>query len=105
MGSNRIEVPFEPTEEFYKFLQDEIKLSAKKAFHIIYYLQERFEWDDEDGTHHYGLLPDKYERCHAQGCNSLYNTESEGCQAMRCDSHTCYEDIECDDCQKYKRLK
>lgn len=104
MGDSRIKVPFEPTNKFYEYLQNELKLSAKKAFSIIYYLQESFEWEDEDGKHH-GLLPDVYEKCTAKGCGSLYDSEAEGCLAMRCDSHICYRDISCDDCDKYKKLQ
>ena len=103
MGSSDIAVPFEPTGKFYEYLQNELKLSPKKAFKVIYYLQEHFEWDDESGEHHYGLLPDKYEQCQAKGCGALYNTEAEGCIAMRCDSHTCCKDIECEDCRRYKQ--
>ena len=103
MGSSDINVPFEPTEKFFEYLQNELKLSSRKAFKIIYYLQESFEWDDEDGTHHYGLLPDRYEQCQAKVCGALYDTWSEGCIAMRCESHMCYKDIECEDCRKYKQ--
>jgi hypothetical protein len=97
------DIPFEPVDKFYEWLQSELKLSARNAFKIIYYLQEQFEWEDENGKHH-GLLPDKYERCRAKGCGALYNSHAEGCVALRCDWHICYKDIECEDCRKYKRL-
>jgi len=103
MGDSRIKVPFEPVNEFYEWLQSELKLSARKAFKIIYYLQESFIWKDEEGKH-YGLIPDTYELCRAKGCGALYDIDSEGCIARRCETHVCYEDIECEDCPKYKRL-
>lgn len=103
MGNSMIKVPFEPTEKFYQWLQDELKLSAKKAFKIIYYLQEDFKWEDEDG-HHEGILPDVYEKCRAKGCGTLYDSDSEGCIARRCDWHMCNKDTVCEDCRKYKQL-
>lgn len=68
---------FEWINEFYEFLQGEIpesihfrrghkpKLSPKKAYAVIYYLQE-----------HFPLLPDNIEICSNCGC--LFDTESEG---------------------------
>lgn len=64
-------------EEFYDFLQGEIpqgihlrrghkpKMSQKKAFSIIYYLQE-----------HFPLLPDTFERC--DNCGGLFDVNSGG---------------------------
>jgi len=64
-------------EEFYEFLQDETpekihfprghkpQLSQKKAFAIIYYLQE-----------HFSILPDHIEQC--DNCGSLFDDWSEG---------------------------
>ncbi len=64
-------------EEFYNFLQGEIpeeihlfrghkpKLSPKKAFSIIWYLQE-----------HFPLLPDHIERC--DNCGNLFDTDCGG---------------------------
>jgi len=64
-------------EEFYEFLQGEIpeaihlrrgykpKLSQKKAFSIIYYLQE-----------HFPIIPDHIEQC--SNCGSLFDDWSEG---------------------------
>ena len=62
--------------EFYLYLQGEkvdgiggdkpyIKLSQKKAFHIIWYLQE-----------HLRILPDNIERCDI--CGKLYDSNQEG---------------------------
>lgn len=63
--------------EFYHFLQGEIpqtlhynrghkpKMSQKKAFAIIYYLQE-----------HYRKFPDNIEQCSV--CGDLYDTDCEG---------------------------
>lgn len=64
-------------EEFYKFLQGEIpdsirlprghkpQLSQKKAFSIIWYLQE-----------HFPILPDHIEQC--DSCGSLFDEHIEG---------------------------
>jgi len=64
-------------EEFYEFLQGEIpegihllrghkpQLSQKKAFAIIWYLQE-----------HFSILPDHIERC--DNCGSLFDQDGEG---------------------------
>jgi len=97
------DIPIEPVSAFFEYLQTTLKLSPRKAFRIIYYLQELFEWEDENGKH-CGIIPDKYEQCRAKGCCNIYNSNSEGCIAIRCDSHTCYKDIECEDCRRYKRL-
>ena len=63
--------------EFYDFLQGfephgmilprghKPKMSAKKAFSIIWYLQEQFP-----------ILPDRIEKC--SNCDCLYDTWSEG---------------------------
>ena len=52
-------------QEFYEFLQKPFKLSPKKAFSIIYYLQETFP-----------VFPDHIEQCWS--CGSLFDTHSEG---------------------------
>jgi len=64
-------------DEFYEFLQGNIpegiylarhskpKLTQKKAFAIIWYLQE-----------HFCILPDNIERC--DYCGGLYDSNSEG---------------------------
>jgi hypothetical protein len=76
-NDQRIDTDLEWIEEFYNFLQGELpeqlsfkrghqpKMTAKKAFAIIYYLQE-----------HFPLLPDHIEMC--SNCNSLFDTHSEG---------------------------
>lgn len=55
----------EVLDKFYKYLQNDLKLSSKKAFRVILYLQE-----------HIPVLPDNYERCTT--CNNLYDTWAEG---------------------------
>lgn len=76
-NDNRSDSDIEWIEEFYKFLQGECpkkitlrphnqpKLTQKKAFAIIWYLQE-----------HFSILPDTIKRCDT--CGELYNTDSEG---------------------------
>lgn len=100
MGDSNIKVPFEPVENFYEYLQTELKLSANKAFKVIYYLQEHFEWEDESGKH-YGIIPDTYEKCRARGCDTLYDSNYDGCSALRCDEHAC-SNGDCDSCRKTK---
>lgn len=68
-------ITVEQVNEFYNFLQGELpkaitmkcppKLSSKKAFGIVWYLQE-----------HLRILPDNFERCCS--CGSLFNTNQEG---------------------------
>uniref|UniRef100_A0A6H1ZZU2 Uncharacterized protein n=1 Tax=viral metagenome TaxID=1070528 RepID=A0A6H1ZZU2_9ZZZZ len=108
MGDSNIKVPFEPTEKFYEYLRNELKLSDRKAFKIIYYLQEDFEWEDEQGKH-LGLLPGTYEKC--RKCRDLYNSANSGCVAILCEGccmRLCPQDagnIECcEDCRLYKQL-
>lgn len=64
-------------QEFYEFLQGRLpeslsfprghspKLSKKKAYAIIYYLQE-----------HMPLIPDQYEQCSI--CGDIYDSSTEG---------------------------
>lgn len=69
------EITIEQTDEFYQFLQgtcpDGIhvkyppRLTERKAFAVIWYLQERLR-----------IIPDHYERCCS--CGDLYNTSEEG---------------------------
>jgi len=107
MGNSNIKVPFEPTEKFFKFLKNKIKLNNKKAFKVIYYLQEYFKWDDENGTN-YGLLPDTFEQC--QKCKDIYDSSFDGCEAMLCEDcyiKMCSDNIECEECEEcelYKKL-
>lgn len=75
----------ERIEELYEFLQGNVpegmhmkcppRLSKRKAFRIIYFLQE-----------HMGLLPDNIERCIS--CDELFDTHNEGI------------DLRCDDCRR-----
>jgi hypothetical protein len=72
------EKEFEKFEELYRFLRDGKlpegmqmpkshipKMSGKKAFTIIWYLQE-----------HLGVLPDNVEQC--QDCQDLFDSDKEG---------------------------
>lgn len=52
-------------QEFFNFLQETVKLSPKKAFWIIHYLQE-----------HLPVFPDHIEKCWR--CGKLYDVYSEG---------------------------
>ena len=81
-------ITLEQTEELYKFLQGEVpegihikhptKLSERKAFTIIWFLQE-----------HLRLIPDDYERCCS--CGSLYDTGcGGGIKRNRCYCEGCY---------------
>ena len=76
-NNERTDSDLEWIEEFYKFLQgtcpDSItlprghqpKMTSKKAFSIIWYLQE-----------HFSILPDRVEKC--SNCDGLYDADSEG---------------------------
>lgn len=77
-------------EKLYDYLQGEgqemvsshhkIKLTSKKAFSIIYFLQE-----------HLPLLPDHFERCNDCGC--IYDSWSEGNYSEgtgKCQCGNCY---------------
>ena len=76
-NDNRTDTDVEWVEEFFAFLQGTApanihfghgcmpKLSRKKAFSIIYYLQE-----------HLPVFPDHIEAC--WHCGTLFNTEEEG---------------------------
>ncbi len=69
------EITLEQVDEFYRFLQGELpkeiemktrpKLSERKAFHVIWYLQE-----------HLRIFPDKFERCCR--CGVLYDIREQG---------------------------
>jgi len=75
-------------QEFFDFLQGDIpewlhlsrghipKMSAKKAFSIIYYLQE-----------HLSVFPDSIELC--WNCGELFDTESEGLHWQAKGRHYC----------------
>ena len=77
-NSNRDDSDLDKVDEFYRFLTGEItpeslsfirghapKMTEKKAFTIIWYLQE-----------YLAILPDNIERC--SECGDLYNCNSEG---------------------------
>jgi len=76
-NERRNNTDLELVEEFYEFLQGKIpesiistrgyspKMTQKKAFTIIWYLQE-----------HFSILPDSIERC--DNCGGLYDANSEG---------------------------
>jgi hypothetical protein len=76
-NQNRDWEDIEWVREFYEFLQGNVpegiqlgkgggpRLSKKKAFSVIWYLQE-----------HFPLLPDQIEQCSV--CGDLYNSYSEG---------------------------
>lgn len=76
-NDNRTDTDLEWVNEFYKFLQGEIpetisigkghkpKMSVKKAWSIIWYLQE-----------HFPLLPDHINKC--DNCDELFDCWSEG---------------------------
>lgn len=76
MSKKTEEITLEKVDEFYQFLQgksvpdgftlqSKIKMTPKKAFTIIYILQEFM-----------GAFPDTYEQC--QGCLYLYDSDNEG---------------------------
>ena len=77
-------------EEFYRFLQGElpegihigrghkVKLSEKKAFAIIWYLQE-----------HFSILPDHIERCDT--CGELFDDWNEGIYWETKGKNYCYD--------------
>lgn len=87
-NDNRTDSDIEKMEEFYNFLQGECpdnlrfsrgnqpKLSHKKAFSIIYYLQE-----------HLAVFPDRIEKC--ANCNELFDTWSEGLYCETKGKHYC----------------
>ena len=76
-NQNRTDTDLEWIEEFYQFLQgecpdsitlawgDQPKLTSKKAFTIIWYLQV-----------HFPILPDRIEKC--WNCDDLFDTWSGG---------------------------
>ena len=69
------EIRLEHVQELYEFLQGKLpdcismkprpKLSQRRAFQVIWFLQERL-----------GLIPDNYDRC--VGCGVIYDSNSEG---------------------------
>ena len=81
-------ISLEEVEKLYRFLQGEVpegfhiqampNLTADQAFSVIYYLQE--------GMH---VLPDKYEKCLAEDCDTLFDADNDGCLALFCDGCGC----------------
>ena len=67
----------ERVEKFYDYLREDLKLSPKKAFHVIYYLQE-----------HLPVFPDQIEQCSV--CKSLYDSYSQGHHSEVNDKFYCY---------------
>lgn len=72
MGLNRVKdatgeiVSLERVQKFYEFLRDDLKLSPRKAFLVIYELQEEMN-----------LIPDCFEKC--KKCHCIFDTECGGC--------------------------
>ncbi len=62
-------------------MKSKIKLTPKKAFSIIWYLQE-----------HFSILPDTIERCDV--CNNLFDSESQGHHSELTGKHYCCENCE-----------
>lgn len=58
------------------------KMSAEKAFHIIWYLQEQLR-----------IIPDNFEMCNS--CKNIYDTHREGHHCEEC------EKFFCDSCLRY----
>jgi uncharacterized paraquat-inducible protein A len=85
-NENREWSDIEWVNEFYQFLQgncpDRIKmkhppkLSAKKAFQLIWYLQEQFP-----------LIPDQIEQC--SFCDELFDSDAEGYYHEKTSKHYC----------------
>jgi hypothetical protein len=66
----------EKVQKLYNFLINDINLSTKKTFDIIYYLQE---------TMH--IIPSKFEMCNE--CNCIYNVEYGGYFSEKTGKHYC----------------
>lgn len=87
-NQKRTDSDLEKIDELYKFLQGEIpegiqlgrghksKLSQKKAFAIIWYLQE-----------HLSIFPDTIERCDI--CGDLFDQNSSGYYSEKQGKHFC----------------
>ena len=72
---------FELVQKFYEYLTDELKFTKKKAFSIIYYLQE-----------HLPVFPDNIEKC--TNCGRLYDTWKEGHHSELTEGYYCSENCE-----------
>jgi hypothetical protein len=79
-NDNKIQDDAEWMQEFYEYLKS-IGIGAKKAFCIIYYLQERLP-----------VLPDHIEQC--SNCGQLYDTYSQGHHSEMTDKFYCCESCE-----------
>lgn len=87
-NDKRADTDLEWVNEFYEFLQGNVpekitlarghkpKLSKKKAFAIIWYLQE-----------HFSILPDQIEQCDV--CGDLYDSWSSGHYSEKQGKHYC----------------
>lgn len=69
------------TAKVYYFLMDDLKLSNKKAFQIIYYLQE-----------HFPVIPDHIEQCSV--CGEVYDSYSQGHHSELTGKFYCSESCE-----------
>jgi hypothetical protein len=65
----------------YYFLLDDLKLSKRKAFQIIYYLQE-----------HFPVIPDHIEQC--SKCGELYDSWSQGHHSELTEKFYCSQSCE-----------
>lgn len=68
-------------DQFYEFLQQDIKMNKKKAFSIIYFLQE-----------HLPVFPDHIEQCYT--CGRLYDSYKEGHHSDMLGRNYCCESCE-----------
>jgi len=87
-NDNRTDSDLQWVQEFYEFLQGNIpdqlhfghghapKMTQKKAFSIIWYLQE-----------HFPIIPDYIERC--DNCGELFDSHSEGLYWETKSKHFC----------------
>lgn len=69
------------TDKLYQFLTNEVKLSNKKAFSVVFFLQE-----------HVPLLPDHIEKCDV--CGTLFDTYASGHHSDLTDKFYCCESCE-----------
>jgi len=80
--ANNEDIDLEMIDRFFYFLTKNKKLSSKKAFDIIYYLQEQLE-----------ILPDRFEKC--TSCKEMYDSHQQGStHRLRQYCSSCYWDIQ-----------